>query len=194
MRVARVREMKLLSVLLCALPVSLVLAACGGSGSSSEAGALTKTEYIAKTDVFCEKDADPAKARLRHDEERVEEAEGGKRAEEEVGAEVLHEEAAADLAELGVLKQIEPPHADAVAIGSIVRHGERLAMRSDEIGTTLAKGEIRVAEAMLAELEKEGALAERLEQRFGFKVCGQAEAGSGPSASAASLSFSASRL
>jgi hypothetical protein len=187
------RVTKLLSVLLLALPMSLALSACGGSGSPSsvsdprgqgnpKTGVLTKAEYIAKADALCEKEAPRAKARLRRGEERVEDSEGGTRTEEEVGASVLHEEAAADLVELGPLKRLEPPHADAAVIGSIVRHGERLAMRSDEIATVLAKGETRVAEAMFEELEKEGLLTERLEQSFGFKVCGQMEAGPMPGA------------
>jgi hypothetical protein len=176
--------MKRLTVLLCVLSGSAFLAACGGSGSSSTSGdstsrgtfetkAPTKAEYIARADALCEKEAPRVKARLRRGEERVEESGGGTATEERVGAKVLHEEAAAAAEELAALKRIRPPARDAALIGSIVRHGEELARRSDEIATAIEEGEIRVGEALLTELEKQDVITKHLEHGYGFKVCGQ---------------------
>jgi hypothetical protein len=183
--------MKRLAVLLCVLCGSAVLAACGGSGSSSTscdstgpgnagARAPTKAEYIARADALCGEEAPRLKARLRRGEDRVEESGEGTPGEYRAGAEALHEEAAAADAELGVFKRLEPPSGDGALIGSIVRHGERLAMRTDKIATALEEGRVRVGEEMLKGLEKESVFTNGLEQSYGFKVCGQVELGPAP--------------
>jgi hypothetical protein len=171
-----------LSVMSAFLALIMVVAGCGGGGSSSvelnsavspESAVSAKEAFIEEVDAEC---AD-YQARTAPIKSEIEEIEGSAAPESPQNEARLGEllRAIVDHAEveLGSIRELEPPPASKSVFETMLDTAEEANGLGAEAGKALEEGETPRFAELAKELEPANAQSKKMAERYGLKVCGQ---------------------